>query len=120
MTWLLIAAGAALGAPLRYMVDRLVQRRHESVYPWGTLVVNVAGSFALGVLAGLAMDGRAGDNTIAILGIGFCGAFTTYSTFSYETIQLFTEGARRYALANLGANVVASVLAAAAGWLLVS
>jgi CrcB protein len=113
MTVLLVALGAAIGAPLRYLTDRLIQTRHDSVFPWGTLAVNVAGSFVLGVLAGLPV----GPGLSAALGTGFCGALTTYSTFGYETLRLAQEGARCYALANVVASVVAGLGAGMIGLL---
>lgn len=100
---LLVAAGAAVGAPLRYLTDRAVQAWHESVFPWGTLLVNVAGSLLLGFLVGL----PANDTVMLMAGTGFCGAMTTYSTFSYETLRLVQTRAWFYA----GANIIASVLA---------
>ncbi|MGP3961037.1 fluoride efflux transporter CrcB [Nonomuraea sp. 3N208] len=113
MTVLLVALGAAIGAPLRYLTDRLVQSRHDSVFPWGTLVVNLAGSFVVGVLAGL----PAGAAWSALLGTGFCGALTTYSTFSYETLRLIQGGSRFYALAGIIAGVVAGLGAGMMGLL---
>ncbi|WP_188196592.1 fluoride efflux transporter CrcB [Nonomuraea sp. SYSU D8015] len=113
MTVLLVALGAAIGAPLRYLTDRLVQSRHDSVFPWGTLAVNVTGSFVLGLLAGLPADAA----WSAVLGTGFCGALTTYSTFSYETLRLTRDGSRFYALANVIASVVAGLGAGMAGLL---
>lgn len=117
MTALLVALGAAIGAPLRYLTDRLVQTRHDSVFPWGTLTVNVAGSFVLGLLVGMPTHAA----WSALLGTGFCGALTTYSTFSYETLRLLRGGDRRRALLNAGANLAAGLGAAllgaaAAGW----
>ncbi|HEX6198309.1 MAG TPA: CrcB family protein [Jiangellaceae bacterium] len=112
MTALLIGLGAAIGAPLRYLVDLAVGRRHDSVFPWGTLVANVAGSFLAGaVLAGMA-DGVLRDGLL----IGFCGALTTYSTFSYETLRLAEGGARLIALANVVVSVLAGLVAVALGW----
>jgi len=99
VTWLLVIAGAAVGAPLRYLTDRYVQARHDTTFPWGTLAANVLGSLILGVLTGAL---SAGDQRLHLLiGTGLCGALTTYSTFSYETLQLAGVGARLYALANL-------------------
>lgn len=114
MTLLLVALGAAVGAPLRYLTDRAVQARHPSVFPWGTLTVNVVGSFVLGFLAALPADGW----LTALAGTGFCGALTTYSTFSYETLRLATGGNRFYAMCNVVASVVAGLGAAAGGLIL--
>jgi CrcB protein len=111
VTVLLVAVGAAVGAPLRYLVDRAVQARHDSVFPWGTLAVNVAGSALLGLLAGLDVPGEA----MAALGTGFCGALTTYSTFGYETVRLVRDGARAYAAANALVSVGAGLAAGGAG-----
>jgi CrcB protein len=111
VTVLLVAVGAAVGAPLRYLVDRLIQARHDSVFPWGTLTVNAAGSALLGFLAGL----PASTAVMAVFGAGFCGALTTYSTFSYETLRLAQTGARFYALANVIASLVAGLGAAYLG-----
>jgi fluoride exporter len=91
MTVVLVALGAAVGAPLRYLTDRLIQARARSRFPWGTLTVNVAGSLLLGFLIGLPVD----RHLQALLGTGFCGALTTYSTFGWETVTLGREGALR-------------------------
>lgn len=111
MTVVLIVLGAAIGAPLRYLTDRLVQSRHDSVFPWGTLGVNLAGSLMLGFLAGLSANGV----LMAALGTGFCGALTTYSTFGYETVRLAQDGARFYAAVNVVASVVAGLGAGTVG-----
>jgi CrcB protein len=113
-TMLLVALGAAIGAPLRYLTDRYVQTRHESAFPWGTLAVNLIGSLLLGLLAGL----PAGPTWTALAGTGFCGALTTYSTFSYETLRLVQEGARFYAVANVTASLAAGLGAAGLGLLI--
>ncbi|WBB56254.1 CrcB family protein [Verrucosispora sp. WMMD573] len=115
MTVILVALGAAVGAPLRYLVDRAVQARHDSVFPWGTFVVNVVGSLLLGVLIGGAAVGAVPGSLLALLGVGLCGALTTYSTFGYETIRLFEHGARLSALVNAGVSVVAALGAAFVG-----
>ncbi|WP_067812470.1 fluoride efflux transporter CrcB [Actinomadura kijaniata] len=107
-TALLVAAGAAVGAPLRYLADRTVQARHATPFPWGTLAVNVTGSAILGFLTAL----PAGPGAMALLGTGFCGALTTYSTFGYETLRLFEERARAQAVANAAVSVTAGLGAA--------
>ncbi|MEU9510499.1 fluoride efflux transporter CrcB [Micromonospora sp. NPDC048170] len=111
MTVLLIALGAAVGAPLRYLTDRAVQARLGSAFPWGTLTVNVVGSLLLGLLVGLPV----GPAVSALLGTGLCGALTTYSTFGYETLRLARRGRRFLALANALASVAAGLAAAGAG-----
>src|SRR4051794_21812159 len=102
VTILLVVLGAAVGAPLRYLADRLVQTRHDTVFPWGTFTVNVSGSALLGFLAAL----PAGSEVLAVAGTGFCGALTTYSTFGYETLRLAEDGARPLAVLNAAASIV--------------
>lgn len=111
MTLVLVAVGAALGAPLRYLTDRAIQARHDSVFPWGTLAVNVVGSFVLGLLISVPSDAA----LMALVGTGFCGALTTFSTFSYETLRLAQDGARTLAAANVAISVLAGLGAAGLG-----
>jgi len=111
---LAIALGALVGAPARYLTDRAIQSRHETPFPWGTLAVNLIASFTLGVVT--AATGDVDPAVAALLGTGFCGALSTYSTFSYETMHLIQEGARRYAAANVVLSVVAGIGVAALGW----
>ncbi|MFD7716140.1 fluoride efflux transporter CrcB [Streptomyces sp. NPDC059814] len=109
MNWLLVIVGAAVGAPLRYLTDRAVQSRHDTVFPWGTFTVNVTGCLVLGLLTGAVTAGAASSHVQLLLGTGLCGALTTYSTFSYETLRLAEDGARFYAAANVVASVVAGL-----------
>ncbi|MGV9558910.1 fluoride efflux transporter CrcB [Streptomyces sp. NPDC003401] len=115
MNWLLVVAGGMAGAPLRYLTDRAVQARHDSVFPWGTFVVNVVGCAVLGLVTGAVLAGAAGSPLRLLLGTGFCGALTTYSTFSYETLRLTETGAALHAAANVVASVTAGSGAAFAG-----
>lgn len=115
MNWLLVVAGAAVGAPLRFLTDRAVQRRHDSVFPWGTLVVNVVGCLILGLLTGAATAGVASPQVSLLVGTGLCGALTTYSTFSYETLRLAEDGAYLFAAANTAIAVTAGLGAAFLG-----
>lgn len=100
----LVVVGGALGAVVRYLASRRLNRPGA---PWGTFGVNVAGSFVLGcVLA------RADPATAALVGTGFCGALTTYSTFALEIVELERRRAAAYALGSVAAGLVA----AGAGW----
>jgi len=112
---LLVIAGAAIGAPLRYLSDRAVQSRHDTVFPWGTFAVNVIGSLILGLVTGAVTAGGASPQVQLAVGTGFCGALTTYSTFSYETLRLLEGDARFFAASNVVAGIVAGVGAAFLG-----
>lgn len=114
MTLLMIALGAGLGAPARYLTDRCVQSRHDTVFPWGTLSVNLVASLALGIVTGV--GAHLSTDLALLIGTGFCGALSTYSTFSYETLRLLQNGARFYAAANVAVSLVAGIGAAALGW----
>ncbi|MFI1607635.1 fluoride efflux transporter CrcB [Streptomyces griseofuscus] len=94
MNWLLVIIGAMVGDPLRYLTDRAVQQRHDTVFPWGTFTVNVVGCLILALLSGAVAAGAASSHVQLLLGTGLCGALTTYSTFSYETLRLAEDGAR--------------------------
>lgn len=108
--------GGSLGATLRFLVDRWVTVWIGSALPWGTLVVNASGSLLLGLLAGAgsALPGWLGH----LLGTGLCGALTTYSTFSHETVRLAdgSPGGRVRALLNVVATLTIGLGAAALGW----
>lgn len=111
MTLLLVLLGGGVGAATRYLTDVTVQRAHGTEFPWGTWTVNVAGSFALGVVA------AAGPGWLVTLaGTGFCGALTTFSTFGYETVRLTEEGRPSLAVANAATSLAAGLTAAALGW----
>jgi fluoride exporter len=111
VTLALVIAGAAVGAPLRYLIDRAIQRRRGSIFPWGTLTVNVTGCFALGFVS----ESVTSDRGLAFLSIGLCGGFTTYSTFAYETATLARIGSWLPALLNVVASLIAGVGAMVAG-----
>jgi CrcB protein len=120
MTGLLVVIGAMLGAPLRFLTDLFIQRRHDSVFPWGTLIVNAAGSVVLGGLIG-AMSVTGGPAWLAaLIGTGFCGALTTFSTFGYETWRLIEDGSVLEAGLNVLANLGIGLVACAGGWSLAS
>ena len=111
MTLLLVLLGGAVGASARYLTDVTVQRRHGTDVPWGTWTVNVLGSFVLGVVA------ESGPHWVLILvGTGFCGALTTFSTFAYETVRLREQGRSGLAVSNVAGSLAVGLLAAVLGW----
>jgi CrcB protein len=114
---LLVALGAAMGAPLRYAVGILVDRSasvgDRPAFPWGTFTVNVAGSLVLGVLVGGAH--RVSGPVGALLGTGLCGALTTYSTFGLETVRLGAGGALGRAVLYAATSVTTALAAATVG-----
>ena len=106
----LVGVGGVFGAVARHLV--YVALRDGGDVPRATLAVNAAGSFALGTLTAAGV----GESTTLLLGTGACGAFTTFSSFSVETVQLWDAGNRRAAAANAALNLVCSLAAAALGW----
>ena len=116
--FLFVCLGAAFGAPLRYLVDRGIQARHDTVVPWGTLTVNVVGSLVLGLVTGIAAHRGVPPEVVLATGTGLCGAMTTYSTFSYETLRLLEDGARLFALVNVAISLTGGLGAAIIGYAL--
>jgi CrcB protein len=116
MPLVLIAAGGAAGAVSRYLVDVFVSERFGGASPLGTLVINLSGSFALGVLFALAVDRSVlpADIRGPVL-IGFLGAYTTFSTLMLESWRLVEDGALALALANAVGSVVLGLAAVVAG-----
>lgn len=113
--WVAFVVAGAAGAALRYLVDLAVTDRARGTFPWATLLINVTGSFLLGLLAGLGLHHGLAKTTRVVAGVGFCGAYTTFSTFTYETVRLADGGAPVAALVNVAAMVIAGGVAAAAG-----
>ena len=116
--WAALAAVGAGGALLRYTLDAAIGARFGAGFPFGTLTINLTGSLALGVITGLALYHGFPTTAKLVLGTGACGAYTTFSTFSLETVVLARRGEQGRAALNVGANVVGSCLAAAAGLVL--
>lgn len=114
MAALMVALGAACGAPARYLTDRLIQSRHDTAFPWGTLTVNIVASLILGLVT--STTGQLSPAVGALVGTGFCGALSTYSTFGFETMRLAQERAYFYATANVVLSLTAGLGAAALGW----
>ncbi len=117
MLWY-IAIGSALGGVSRYLLGGMVQRVFDTTFPAGTLVVNLTGSFLLGLFLRIALDTPALTPELrAFLTIGFCGGYTTFSTFSYETVALLKDGEWTRAGAYAGLSVLLSLGATILGFL---
>ena len=116
MHFVLIGVGGFFGAIARYAVDGWVSELTRGSFPWGTLVINTSGSFALGVLFALTVDRAALPADLrGPLGIGFLGAYTTFSTFSIESLRLLEDGAWTLAAANVIGSVLLGLVAVFAG-----
>jgi fluoride exporter len=120
LAWAGFVAAAAIGAPLRYVVDVSIGERVGGRFPWGTLVINASGSLLLGVLTGLALYHAFPKTPKVILGTGFCGAYTTFSTFAFETVGLAEEGNSGAALLNAFGTLAVGATCAAVGLALAS
>jgi len=111
-----IALGGAAGALLRYGMGGAVQRFSGGVFPWGTMFVNLAGSFLIGLLAAMLAGSTVSDNVRAMVLIGLLGAFTTFSTFSYESVKLLQDRQHVLALVNVLASCAAGLAMVLAGF----
>ena len=107
--WIMVVIGAAVGAPLRYLIDRAVQSRHDTVFPWGTFTVNLTACSILGFLTGAVAVTTVPTTMQYLVGTGLCGALSTYSTFSFETLRLAETGSRYFAFANVAVSIVAGL-----------
>ena len=115
LAWAAFLVAAGIGAPGRYLVDGWIQDRTRGAFPWGTFTVNVTGCLALGVLAGLGLHHDLGSTARTVVGTGGLGAYTTFSTFTFETVRLAEEGAVDEAVRNVAATSVVGLAAASAG-----
>ena len=108
---LAVGGAGAVGAVARYLIDGAVQDRTTGLFPFGTTTVNVLGSFVLGLVTGVAIRHVGPSHLKTVVGTGFCGGLTTWSTASWETVRLAEEGgpdiAARQAFANLGTSLLA-------------
>ncbi len=117
---LLVGVGGGLGSIARYVVSTEVLSRLGPGFPWGTLTVNVVGSFLLGlVLQASASTATVSPDARLFLTTGFMGGFTTYSTFNYETLRLLQEGSLALGLANVAGTLGSCLLAGGLGMALV-
>lgn len=112
----LVGAGGMLGAISRYLLGGWISDFTHGRFPYGTLAINVSGSFVLGFFLALALETMAwGPEPRLFLAVGFLGAYTTFSTFSYETVALMREGSWLLALLNAGGNLFGCLVAVMCG-----
>jgi CrcB protein len=119
-TYVLIAVGGALGSMSRYACSRAVALSYGETFPWGTIVVNIAGSFIIGFMAGISgPDSRliVSPNVRNFIMVGFCGGYTTFSSFSLQTLQLIQNGDVAEAFGNVLLSVAACMAAVAVGYM---
>ena len=116
LSFLFIAVGGAAGAVSRYVVDTWVSEQTMSSFPWGTFVVNISGSFVLGLLSALAIDRSVlpADIRLPVL-VGFVGAYTTFSTLMLETWRLVESGSNALAIANIVGSGMLGIVALVLG-----
>jgi CrcB protein len=112
---LAVGAAAAVGAVARYVLDQYVQYRSPGLFLRGTWLINITGSYVLGIVMGLGARHGLSDQAVHIAGVGFCGAYTTFSTFSYELVHLREKGQVRKSLLYGASSLVVGLSAAAAG-----
>jgi CrcB protein len=115
LKYLIVGLGGFIGANLRYIVGTWAQQRWGPSFPYGTMLINVTGSFILGLFATLAVRLAWNDQWRLLVAIGFVGAYTTFSTFEFETLQLVSNGSWIRAFANIGLSVVFGFVAAFIG-----
>jgi len=113
LLWVMIAGG--LGSGSRYLIGRWALTAFGAAFPYGTLIVNLAGCFALGVVTQLASTGVMNPELRTAIAVGFIGGFTTYSSFNQETIGLFSSGALGAAAGNIAITLAGGLAAGALG-----
>ena len=123
MAYLWVGLGSALGGMGRFWIAGFIGQRYGDAFPWGTILVNTSGSFAIGLLAALAgTDGggpsRLSPSAAQFLMVGICGGYTTFSAFSLQTLKLIQAGSVTQASANIGVSVLVCLLAVWLGYLL--
>jgi CrcB protein len=115
-----VALAGSVGAVARFLTDAAVTDRGRGTFPRGTMTVNVVGSFILGAITGLAWYHGLGGRIHAVVGVGFCGAFTTWSSVTWETVRLAEDGLGRQALVSILGGVATALAAAALGIVVVA
>ncbi|QCV95945.1 fluoride efflux transporter FluC [Acidipropionibacterium acidipropionici] len=118
MTWLFVSLAGGVGAATRFLVDSWIARHHRLNTPMGTIVINVTACFILGLATGLGLDHTMTASWTSVIGTGFCGGYSTFSTASVEGARLFLSGRARAGLLHAGGMLVLGTAAAALGMLL--
>jgi CrcB protein len=113
-----VGVAASFGAVSRYLVDQVVQHQHDQAFPWGTFAINVSGSFLLGLTTGWAAHHGLPPVTTTLIGVGFLGGYTTWSTYLWESLVLAEAGALGQAALNVLGSLVMGVAAATGGFAL--
>lgn len=116
--YILLATGGAIGTVLRYSMSGLTYRMVNSVFPWGTIFVNLTGSFAIGLLWGVFEVQNISSNMRSFIFIGILGGFTTFSTYALESLNLFRDGEIKLAMTNLIISNICGLLLVFAGFML--
>jgi len=120
MVFALVCLCGAVGAVARFAVDAAFRARWRTTFPWPTVLINVTGSLLLGILTGLLMHHSTGKDTVLLIGTGFCGGYTTFSTAMFETVRLIQRNAWRLVVGNVVATIVLTTAAAALGLAMVA
>jgi fluoride exporter len=107
----LVGIGGAIGSMLRYLASTGIQSKFLSAFPYGTMCVNISGCFLIGIIYGLAERNNISPEWRLLLATGICGGYTTFSTFSYESLSLLRDGEIFYATAYIASSVVLGILA---------
>lgn len=112
----LVGVAAAVGASCRYLLDQVIQHQHDRTFPWGTFTINVSGSLLLGLVLSLAEHHGLMSNATTIIGVGFAGGYTTWSTLMWESLALGEAGALAESAGNVVGSLAAGFAAAAVGF----
>lgn len=115
MTLLWVALAGSAGAVARFVLDGWIRSTRSGSFPWGTFVINVSGSLLLGLVTGLVLFHGQSDTLRVLVGVGFCGGYTTFSTASFETVRLVQQGRSAAAVTNSVGTLAATVAAGALG-----
>ncbi len=119
-TLLIVGTGGFIGSALRYLVQVVTEKALTSTFPWGTFIVNVVGSFIIGIVYALSEKGNLiSPEWRMFLAVGICGGFTTFSAFTYNNLNLLKDNSLYYLLWNIGGSLFFGVLAVYLGIILI-